>query len=51
MLQAAGHAGVNSSDSLRDAFQDAKKASAAGDVILIFGSFRVVGEALKMVML
>ena len=51
VLQAAGHAGVNSSDSLRDAFQDAKKASAAGDVILIFGSFRVVGEALKMVML
>ena len=51
VLQAAGHAGVNCSDSLPDAFQDAKKASAAGDVILIFGSFQVVGEALEMMML
>jgi dihydrofolate synthase/folylpolyglutamate synthase len=49
--QAAGQAGVISHDSLLDAFQAAKQASAEGDVILIFGSFQVVGEALKMMML
>ncbi len=51
VLQAGGDAEVNCSDSLQNAFQDAKQASAAGDVILIFGSFGVVGEALEMMLL
>ncbi|HBH34900.1 MAG TPA: bifunctional tetrahydrofolate synthase/dihydrofolate synthase [Gammaproteobacteria bacterium] len=49
--QAAVHAEVISHDSLQDAFQAAKQASATGDAILVFGSFRVVGEALEMMML
>ena len=48
--QAAGDVNVITHDSLQDAFQVAKQASAAGDVIMIFGSFHVVGEALKMMM-
>ena len=51
VLQAAVHAEVISHDSLQDAFQAVKQESAAGDAILIFGSFRVVGEALEMMML
>lgn len=51
VLQEAGHAGVNINDSLRDAFLLAKQASSRGDAILIFGSFRVVAEALEMMML
>jgi dihydrofolate synthase/folylpolyglutamate synthase len=48
--QAAGDVNVITHDSLQDAFQVAKQASAAGDVIMIFGSFQVVGEALKMML-
>ncbi len=51
VLQSAGDARVISHDSLQDAFQAAKQAGAAGDAILIFGSFQVVGEALEMMML
>ena len=49
--QAAGGADVITHDSLQDAFYAAKQASSASDAILIFGSFQVVGEALKMLML
>ncbi len=50
VAQAAVHAEVISHDSLQDAFQATKQASAAGDAILVFGSFLVVGEALEMMM-
>ena len=50
-VEAAAHAGVVSHDSLQDAFQAVKQASETGDVILIFGSFQVVGEALATMML
>ena len=46
--QAVEHAEVISHDSLQDALQAVKQASAPGDSILIFGSFLVVGEALEM---
>jgi dihydrofolate synthase/folylpolyglutamate synthase len=51
VLQAEGDAEINCSDSLQNAFQDAKQASVAEDVILIFGSFGVVGEALDIMLL
>lgn len=49
--QAAVDAQLTSHDSLQDAFQVAWQASTVGDVILIFGSFQVVGEALEMIRL
>lgn len=47
-VRTAAHAEVAMHASLQDAWRAARQASDAGDVILIFGSFQVVGEALAL---